>query len=95
MLKFEQEIVIAFPDSKINWTYLDLLSPVGSHGNVASWLNFLTFLNNGFKISKEEIFQSGNWGIKVITLQKKNSYAVCTIAIDQIGKMRDAICKIF
>ena len=54
-----------------------------------------TLLKNGFKISKEEIFQSGNWGIKVITLQKKNSYAVCTIAINQIGGMRDAICKIF
>ncbi len=52
-------------------------------------------LNQGFKISNEEIFQSGNWGIKVITLQKMNSYAVCTIAIDQVGAMRNAICKIF
>jgi hypothetical protein len=40
-------------------------------------------LKDGYKILKDEIIGGENsWGIKVVTLKKKNDYIVCTMILD-------------
>jgi hypothetical protein len=52
-------------------------------------------MQEGYKITKEELFTIKGFGLKIITLQKKNGYAICTINLNTTGHISDANCKTF
>ena len=52
-------------------------------------------IQEGYKITKEELFKNSGYGLKIITLKKKNSYAICTIKINLAGSISDAKCRKF
>ena len=52
-------------------------------------------MKEDYKITNEELFIVEGYGLKIVTLKKKNSYAICTIRINIRGDIDDAECKIF
>jgi len=52
-------------------------------------------MKEDYKITNEELFKVEGYGLKIVTLKKKNSYAICTIRINIRGDIYDAECKIF
>lgn len=53
-----------------------------------------SLLKDGYKITKDEIIKSEelSWGTKVVTLEKKNEYIVCTMIINS-EEPRPAKCS--